>query len=50
MQLVRSTWKMFYILNHQGNANQNNPEIPLHTSQKGRFSCAIFLRSNHIFW
>jgi hypothetical protein len=22
---------MFNILNHQGNANQNNPEIPLHT-------------------
>jgi hypothetical protein len=25
---------MFNILNHQGNANQNNLEIPLHTSQK----------------
>jgi hypothetical protein len=25
--------KMFNILNHQGNANQNNPEIPPHTSQ-----------------
>jgi hypothetical protein len=25
---------MFSILNHQGNANQNNPEIPPHTSQK----------------
>jgi hypothetical protein len=24
---------MFNILNHQGNANQNNPEIPPHTSQ-----------------
>jgi hypothetical protein len=24
---------MFNILSHQGNANQNNPEIPLHTSQ-----------------
>jgi hypothetical protein len=22
-----------FILSHQGNANQNNPEIPLHTSQ-----------------
>jgi hypothetical protein len=22
-------------LNHQGNANQNNPEIPPHTSQNG---------------
>jgi hypothetical protein len=27
--------KMFSILNHQGNANQNNPEIPPHTSQNG---------------
>ena len=27
--------KMFNILNHQGNANQNNPEIPSHTSQNG---------------
>ena len=27
--------KMFSILNHQGNANQNNPEIPLHSSQNG---------------
>jgi hypothetical protein len=26
---------MFNILNHQGNANQNNPEIPSHTSQNG---------------
>jgi hypothetical protein len=25
--------KMFNILNYQGNANQNNPEIPPHTSQ-----------------
>ena len=25
--------KMFNILNHQGNANQSNSEIPLHTSQ-----------------
>jgi hypothetical protein len=24
--------KMFSILNHQGNANQNYPEIPPHTS------------------
>jgi hypothetical protein len=24
---------MFNILNYQGNANQNNPEIPLHTSE-----------------
>jgi hypothetical protein len=24
---------MFNILNHQGNANQDNPEIPPHTSQ-----------------
>jgi hypothetical protein len=27
--------KMYSILNHQGNANQNNPEIPPHTSQNG---------------
>jgi hypothetical protein len=27
--------KMFNILNHQRNANQNNPEIPPHTSQNG---------------
>jgi hypothetical protein len=27
--------KMFSILNHQGNANQNNREIPPHTSQNG---------------
>ena len=27
--------KMFSILNHQENANQNNPEIPSHTSQNG---------------
>jgi hypothetical protein len=27
--------KMFSILNHQGNTNENNPEIPLHTSQDG---------------
>jgi hypothetical protein len=27
--------KKFNILNHQGNANQNNPEIPPHTSQNG---------------
>jgi hypothetical protein len=26
---------MFNILNHQGNSNQNNPEIPPHTSQNG---------------
>jgi hypothetical protein len=26
---------MFKILNHQGNANQNNPEIPPHTNQNG---------------
>ena len=24
---------MFNILNHQGNANQNNPEIPSHQSE-----------------
>jgi hypothetical protein len=27
---------MFNILNHQGNANQNNLEIPPHTSQNGQ--------------
>jgi hypothetical protein len=27
--------KMLNILNHQENANQNNPEIPSHTSQSG---------------
>jgi hypothetical protein len=27
--------KMFNILNYQRNANQNNPEIPPHTSQNG---------------
>jgi hypothetical protein len=27
--------KMFNILNHQRNANLNNPEIPSHTSQNG---------------
>jgi hypothetical protein len=27
--------KMFSILKHQGNANQNNAEIPSHTSQNG---------------
>jgi hypothetical protein len=27
--------KMFNILNHQGNANKNNSEIPPHTSQNG---------------
>jgi hypothetical protein len=27
---------MFNILNHQENANQNNPEIPPHTSQNGK--------------
>jgi hypothetical protein len=27
--------KMFSILNHQGNANQSNHEIPSHTSQNG---------------
>jgi hypothetical protein len=27
--------KMFSILNYQGNANQNNPEILPHTSQNG---------------
>ena len=25
--------EMFNILNHQGNANENNPEIPPHTAR-----------------
>ena len=28
---------MFNILNHQGNANQNNPDILPHTSQNGHY-------------
>jgi hypothetical protein len=32
-KLLRSTEKMFNILKHQGKANQNNLEIPPHTSQ-----------------
>jgi hypothetical protein len=28
--------KMFDILNHQGNTNQNNPGIPPHTSQRSK--------------
>ena len=28
--------KMFNIFNHQGNANQNNPEISPHISQNGK--------------
>ena len=27
--------EMFNILSHQGNVNQNDPEIPPHTSQNG---------------
>ena len=27
--------EMFNILSHQGNADQNDPEIPPHTSQNG---------------
>jgi hypothetical protein len=40
-QLRNTKWprstlkKMFNILSHQGNANQNNPEIPSHPSQNG---------------
>ena len=26
---------MFKVLSHQGNANQNDPEIPLYTNQNG---------------
>jgi hypothetical protein len=32
---VKHLKKMFSILNHQGNANQNNPEIPSPTTQNG---------------
>jgi hypothetical protein len=38
--------KMFNIQNHQGNANQNNPEIPPHICQNGKdqkFSCQQML-------
>jgi hypothetical protein len=31
----RKKEKKFNILSHQGNANQNNPEIPPQTSQNG---------------
>jgi hypothetical protein len=34
-RMIEKHLKMFNILNHQGNANQNNPEIPPHTSQNG---------------
>jgi hypothetical protein len=34
-QMAEKYLKMFNILIHQGNANQNNPEIPPHTSQNG---------------
>ena len=27
--------EMFKVLSHQGNANQNDPEIPPHTNQNG---------------
>jgi len=33
--LVAAPKEMFNILSHQGNASQNNPEIPPHTSQNG---------------
>jgi hypothetical protein len=32
---LEATKEMFNILSHQENANQNNPEIPPHNSQKG---------------
>jgi hypothetical protein len=31
----KASKEMFNILNHQGNVNQNNPEIPSHTNQNG---------------
>ena len=34
-RMAETPEKMFNILNHQGNANQNNPEIPPHTSKNG---------------
>jgi hypothetical protein len=33
--LMQESFWMFNILNHQGNVNKNNPEIPSHTSQNG---------------
>jgi hypothetical protein len=33
MNVWEAPKEMFNILNHQGNANQKNPEIPPHTSQ-----------------
>jgi hypothetical protein len=32
---LKAPEKVFNILNHRGNANQNNPDISLHTSQNG---------------
>jgi hypothetical protein len=38
-QEISNGWEapkyMFNILSHQGNANQNDPEIPPHTIQNG---------------
>jgi hypothetical protein len=34
-QMAEKHLKIFSILNHQGNANQNSPEIPSHISQIG---------------
>jgi hypothetical protein len=35
MSACEAPEKMFNILYHQGNANQDNAEIPPHTSQNG---------------
>ena len=34
-QMAEHLKKVFKIVNHQGNAIQNNPEIPPHTSENG---------------
>jgi hypothetical protein len=35
VQMANKYMNMFNILSHQGNANQNNTEIPSHPSQNG---------------
>ena len=37
IQMTISTWEVFNVTNHQGNANQNHNEIPFHTCQKGYY-------------
>jgi hypothetical protein len=36
LEWLRGTLKMFNILNHQGNASQNDPEVPLHTNRRSK--------------